>query len=72
LNLWTAAVKAEIVTSNNHDTDVTNTYVGGTLYGTVSACKEGYYVNLTTSFWKHGQAGLMASGKIKPCFWYGE
>ena len=72
LDLWTAAIKAEIKASNNHDTDVTNTYVGGTLYGTVSACKDGYLNNLTTAFWKHGQAGLMSSEKIKPCFWYGE
>ena len=53
-NYWTAAVQANIVSSDNINTDVSNKYVGAALYGTVSACKESYYNTLTTSFWKHG------------------
>ena len=72
-NYWTAAIQAEIIFSDNVNTDVTNSYVGGTLYGTVSACKNSFRDTLTTSFWKHGQAGLMETkNEIKPCFWYGQ
>jgi len=49
-------------------------YVGGVTYATVSAIRNGsdYKNTLTTSFWKHGQAGLMKHLNIKPCFWYGK
>lgn len=31
------------------------------------------YPNLTTDFWKHGQAGIIdIKDEIKPCFWYGK
>ena len=72
IDFWTAAVKAQISSSDTHNTDISNTYIGNTLYGTVTACKDSYYNNLTTAFWKHGQAGLMSTEKIKPCFWYGQ
>ena len=72
-NYWTAAIEAHINASDNINTDVTNTYVGASIYGTVSACKDTYYNTLTTSFWKHGQAGLMKTKDvIKPCLWYGQ
>ena len=72
IDYWTAAIKAEINISNLN-TDRPELYIGGTLYGTVSACKSDYEGTLTTSFWKHGQAGLMnTKDKIKPCHWYGQ
>jgi hypothetical protein len=36
MDVHTAAVKASIITSDNANTDVTNVYVGGAIYGTVS------------------------------------
>ena len=69
---WTAAIEAKIISSDN-STDVYNKYISGSIYGTVTACKPSYRNTLTTSFWKHGQAGLMKTeGKIQPCHWYGE
>ena len=69
---WTAAIKAEIQTTNIYDQEETVRYVGGVIYGTVTACKPSYKNTLTTDFWKHGQAGLMTQEKILPCKWYGE
>ena len=43
-----------------------------TIYNTVFLSKSTYYNNLTTAFWKHGQAGLMKTlTEIKPTNWYG-
>lgn len=71
LNFWSATVKATIVTSNSN-IEEENRYVSGAIYGVVTACKDAYKHTLTTSFWKHGQAGLMKHRDIKPCFWYGK
>ena len=74
-NYWTAAVKAYITETDTVNTDYTNLYIGGEIYGTVTQCnrQSNFYKSLTTSFWKHGQAGLMQTkDTIKPCKWYGE
>lgn len=71
MDYWSATVKADIQTSDDN-TEATNNYVAGSIYGVVTACKQSYKDSLTTSFWKHGQAGLMKHKDIKPCFWYGK
>lgn len=69
----TIAIKATPVSSNTVDTDITNIHYGSPIYGTVSYAIPTYKKELTTSFWKHGQAGLMETeGNIKPCHWYGK
>lgn len=69
ISYHTPAVKATPISSQV--TEQSNVSYGPTIYGTV-----GYTTNtgdLTTSFWKHGQAGLMKTeGKILPCNWYGK
>lgn len=71
-NYYTAAIKAEVKTTSSN-IERPELYIGGTLYGTVTACKPDYKNGLTTSFWKHGQAGLMKTeDKILPCKWYGK
>lgn len=72
LDYWTAAIKATKVTTNNISQEQNAVYIGSVIYGTVTACKPAYKTGLTTSFWKHGQAGLMKHKDIKPCFWYGK
>lgn len=71
MDIWTAAVKAELRSSNSN-VEANNLYISGVLYGTVSACKPAFKESLTTHFWKHGFAGLMKHKEIKPCFWYGK
>ena len=72
---YTAAVKASMLGVLDDTThEKAELYVGGVTYATVSAVRNGsdYKNTLTTSFWKHGQAGLMKHLDIKPCFWYGK
>lgn len=39
----------------------------------LAVCTEEYKDNLTTSFWKHGQSGIIdIADTIKPCYWYGK
>lgn len=71
IDYWTAAIKAEMSTTDNISAEYKQRFIGNVIYGTVSDCKP-TYSKPTTSFWKHGQAGLMKQGQIKPCFWYGK
>lgn len=68
-NIWTVAIKAEKTKVSQEEN--TSTTIGSVVYGTVSCMKYGVAYP-TTSFWKHGQAGLMSQEAIKPCYWYGE
>ena len=69
----TPAVKATPTSSDSTNMEQENVSYGPTIYGTVGYANQTYKNGLTTSFWKHGQAGLMeVEGKIRPCNWYGK
>ena len=73
INYHTPAVKATPVSSDNINMEQSNTYYGASIFGTVAYIDSNYKNSLTTSFWKHGQAGLMeAEGTLQPCNWYGK
>lgn len=70
---WTIPIKATIY---NQGTDLVEGEVKNvvkTIYSNVTVVTKMRYDLLTTSFWKHGQAGLMETKKpISPCYWYGK
>lgn len=70
---WTIPIKAVVY---NQGTDLVEGEVRNvvkTLYSNVTVITKMRYDLLTTSFWKHGQAGLMPTRKpISPCYWYGK
>ena len=70
---WTIPIKAVVY---NQGTDLVEGEVRNvvkTLYSNVTVVTKMRYDLLTTSFWKHGQAGLMPTRKpISPCYWYGK
>lgn len=70
---WSIPIKAVIYNQGSDlvEGDVKN--VVKTLYSTITVVTKDKYDSLTTSFWKHGQAGLMEMKTlIKPCIWYGD
>ena len=70
---WTIPIKAVIY---NQGTDLVEGEVKSivkTIYSNIYVIIKQRYDLLTTSFWKHGQAGLMPTKKpISPCYWYGK
>lgn len=70
---WTIPVKATVY---NEGTDLVEGQVKNvvqTIYSNVSVITKMRYDILTTSFWKHGKAGLMTTKKsLSPCYWYGK
>lgn len=73
LGPWTIPIKVELnykSTVNNESGTVTDL---PTYKGNLVLANSTYINNLTTSFWKHGKAGLMfTNAPIKPCYWYNE
>lgn len=70
---WTIPIKAVIY---NKGTDLVEGEVKNvvkTIYSNISVITKMRYDLLTTSFWKHGQAGLMPTRKpLSPTYWYGK
>ncbi len=73
LEPWSIPIKMSLTQLDNTSTEsgIINTLP--TYKGNLVIAKESYINGLTTSFWKHGKAGLMfTTAPIKPCFWYGK
>lgn len=70
---WTIPIKAVIY---NEGVDLVEGEVKNivkTIYANISVIPKARYDTLTTSFWKHGQSGLMPTRKpIRPTYWYGK
>lgn len=70
---WTIPIKAVIY---NQGTDVVEGDVMNVvkiIYSNIYVITELRYSTLSTSFWKHGKAGLMETKEeISPCYWYGK
>lgn len=70
---WVIPVKAVVYNSGSDLVEGEVKNVVKTLYANVNVITKSKYEALTTSFWKHGQAGLMETkSPITPCYWYGE
>ena len=69
---WTIPIKAVIYNQGSDlvEGDVKN--IVKTIYSNITVVTNSEYELLTTSFWKHGKAGLMETKEpITPCYWYG-
>lgn len=70
---WTIPIKAVIY---NQGTDLVEGEVKNivkTVYSNITVVTQSEYNLLTTSFWKHGKAGLMQTKEpLSPCYWYGK
>lgn len=70
---WTIPVKATIYNSGTDLVEGEVKNVVQTIYSNISVITKMRYDTLTTSFWKHGRAGLMQTKKeLSPCYWYGK
>ena len=70
---WTIPVKATIYNSGTDLVEGEVKNVVQTIYSNISVITKMRYNTLTTSFWKHGRAGLMQTKKeLSPCYWYGK
>lgn len=67
-DLITCAIKGSIVKTTTTGTGTSETVVSRILYGVIAVNNH----NVSHAFWKHGQAGLTETDRIRPCFWYGE
>ena len=70
---WTIPIKAVIYNEGQDLVEGGVKNIVKTIYSNITVITESEYNSLTTSFWKHGQAGLMEmKNRILPCYWYGE
>lgn len=70
---WTVPIKVKLSVTNATDNETGTITELPTYEGNLFIAKDTYISELTTSFWKHGKAGLMYTNvDIAPCNWYGK
>lgn len=70
--LWSFPVKAEVY-HHLSTSEGNSKVIDKTVYSTITVATQEYYNTLTTSFWKHGKAGLMETKEpLRQTYWYGK